>query len=217
MEQLCTLYPALFVAMGARPVREGRMTLDMTVKATDLAIVFATLLGPILAVQAQKWLERRRERNARRLALFRTLMATRAARLAPDHVRALNGIPLEFYGTKKRLKRIRDAWKVYFAHLSSQHAPENAQSWQQKSDDLFLDLLRELADFLGYDEFNPVELGKEVYSPQAHLALEADNLAIRQGLAALLKGQFALPIEQRIGPLDPAAQKLLADLGGKKR
>ena len=144
-------------------------------------------------------------------------MATRAARLAPDHVRALNGIPLEFYGTSKRLKRVRNVWKVYFAHLSSQQTPENAQSWQQKSDDLFLDLLKELADFLGYDEFNAVELGKEVYSPQAHVAVEADNVAIRQGLAAILRGQSALPIEQRFGPLDADAQKLLQDELRKKK
>jgi hypothetical protein len=48
----------------------------------DLAIVFATLLGPILAVQAQKFVEQRREQNHRRVAIFRALMMTRAAVLS---------------------------------------------------------------------------------------------------------------------------------------
>jgi hypothetical protein len=34
-------------------------TIDWTIKATDIAIVFATITGPVLAVQAQMWLEGR--------------------------------------------------------------------------------------------------------------------------------------------------------------
>ncbi len=35
--------------------------MDWSVKVTDLAIIVATLLGPVFAVQAQVWLERGRE------------------------------------------------------------------------------------------------------------------------------------------------------------
>lgn len=41
------------------------------IKPADAAIVFATLVGPILAVQAQKWLERRRIVDDRRREIFR--------------------------------------------------------------------------------------------------------------------------------------------------
>ena len=61
------------------------MTFDWNFKITDIAIVFATLFGPILAVQAQKWLERNREIKQRRAWIFRTLMATRATTLSPVH------------------------------------------------------------------------------------------------------------------------------------
>ena len=59
------------------------MTIDWTFKGADIAIVVATLLGPVLAVQAQKWLERGREITQRRAWIFRTLMATRATNLSP--------------------------------------------------------------------------------------------------------------------------------------
>ena len=80
------------------------MNWDLTIKTTDVAIIIATILGPILAVQAQKWLERERAIRDRRNAIFRTLMATRAAMLSPGHVEAFNAVPVDFYGAKGELK-----------------------------------------------------------------------------------------------------------------
>jgi hypothetical protein len=85
------------------------MTIDWTFRMGEAAIVFATLLGPVLAVQAQKWIERARERKQRKIGIFRTLMATRAAFLSPAHVEALNAVPIEFYGNRK----IVNSWKEY--------------------------------------------------------------------------------------------------------
>lgn len=93
------------------------MIFDWNIKITDVAIVFATILGPVLAVQAQKWLERNREVKQRRAWIFRMLMATRATTLSPKHVEALNAIPIEFYGKDKRLKAIINKWKTYLDHL----------------------------------------------------------------------------------------------------
>ena len=76
------------------------MTFDWNIKITDIAIVFAT----ILAVQAQKYLEKGGEIKQRRAWLFRTLMATRATTLSPAHVEALNAVPIEFYGKDQKLK-----------------------------------------------------------------------------------------------------------------
>lgn len=63
------------------------MTWETGIRWADVAIIFATLPGPIFAVQAQKWLERRRVEKEHRLAIFRTLMATRAAVLSSEHVK----------------------------------------------------------------------------------------------------------------------------------
>jgi hypothetical protein len=80
------------------------MNADWTVKFTDVLIITATFLGPIMAVQIQKLLERKRETTLARTRLFKTLMATRAMNMSPAHVEALNAVPIEFYGDKGQLK-----------------------------------------------------------------------------------------------------------------
>jgi len=50
---------------------------------SDWAIICATLLGPILAVQAQKWVERATE-SRRRKWIFETIMANRATRVKEE-------------------------------------------------------------------------------------------------------------------------------------
>jgi hypothetical protein len=92
------------------------MTIDWTFRIGEIAIMFATVMGPILAVQAQKIIERHREKRHRQIWIFRTLMATRAAALSAGHVEALNAVPIEFYRTKK----IVDSWKEYLDYLSQQ-------------------------------------------------------------------------------------------------
>lgn len=64
----------------------------------DIIMTSAVILGPILAVQAQKVIEKFQETRKRRMALFKTLMSTRAERLNRDHVQALNMIDIDFYG-----------------------------------------------------------------------------------------------------------------------
>jgi hypothetical protein len=179
------------------------MIFDWTIKITDIAIVFATILGPIFAVQAQKYLEKGREIKQRRAWLFRTLMATRATTLSPTHVEALNAIPIEFYGNDKGLKTIIDKWKTYLNHLCKDTA---ASGWGEKRVELFVDLLQSMADFLGY-EFNTVEITNEIYHPKGHEGIETDQEMIRRGLALLLSGKLALPMEVRSFPSDPAALK----------
>ena len=177
------------------------MIFDWTFKITDIAIVFATIGGPILAVQAQKWLEKEREVKQRRALIFRTLMATRATTLSPTHVEALNAVPIEFYGNSKALKAIINKWKTYLDHL---YKDAGAQGWEEKRSELLVELIHEMAEFLGY-EFNTVEIAKEVYIPQGHAWIQTDQDIIRKGLALLLSGQLALPMEVKSFPTDQTA------------
>lgn len=180
------------------------MTIEWTWKVTDVAIIAATLLGPVFAVQAQKWLERGRAIRDRRMWIFRVLMSTRAARLSSNHVEALNAVPIEFYGTDKRLRAISDAWKSYFDHLSTE-AP-NQDLWNQKWNDLFVDLLHLISQFLGY-EFSRVEIAKEIYAPKGHAAIESDQDIIRRGLAGMFAGKFAIPMDLKSFPVTPEAAR----------
>jgi hypothetical protein len=179
------------------------MNFDWTIKIADVAIIFATILGPIFAVQAQKFLEKGREVKQRRAWLFRTLMATRATTLSSSHVEALNAVPIEFYGKDKKLKEIINKWKAYLDHL---HKDTEASGWDEKRQELLVDLLHTMAIFLGY-EFNTVEIANEIYSPKGHAWIETDQEIIRKGLARLLSGQLALPMEVKSFPSDPAALK----------
>lgn len=174
------------------------MTFDWTIKITDIAIVFATIGGPILAVQAQKWLEKGREIKQRRALIFRTLMATRATTLSQAHVEALNAVPIEFYGNEKALKVIINKWKIYLDHL---HKDTTVPEWETKRAGLLVELIHEMAEYLGY-EFNTVEIANEVYIPQGHAWIQSDQDLIRRGLALLLSGQLALPMDVRSLPTD---------------
>src|SRR5882672_3424001 len=108
----------------------------------SLALIFATLVGPLLAVQAQKYLERWRAETERRKQIFKTLMATRASRLAPVHIESLNLIDIEFPAARSRFKRVRSAWKAYLTHLGESAPDAPAQPvFFAKREELFTDLL----------------------------------------------------------------------------
>ena len=186
------------------------MNWDLTIKLTDIAIVLAALLGPVLAVQAQKWLERRRDVKERQLAIFRTLMATRNAMLSPQHVEALNAVPVEFYGSTGKLRQINDARKLYLDHHTAD-VPAN-DVWMQKRIDLFQDMLHQMSQFLGYS-FSKAQLARDLYSPRAHGDLEAEQTIIRQGLVGLFRGEIALPLAVKELPTaDPGSAELQAAL-----
>lgn len=181
------------------------------------AVVAATLLSPILAVQVQKWLEPRREQQQRRRRIFATLMATRATKVAESHVQALNAVPVEFYGSSRPLRDITEAWKLYLDHLNKRGDADKA--WGEKGEDLFVAMLGAMSNFLGY-HFDPVELRREAYLPRGHAEAWNDQEVIRRGLVSVLSGERPLPMAVHIDEEALAAQKriqaaLLAWLNGE--
>ena len=70
------------------------------VEKLDLVILSLTIIaivaGPIIAVWMTRRADERRQAYFRRLEVYRNLMLTRSVRIAPDHVRALNLVPVEF-------------------------------------------------------------------------------------------------------------------------
>lgn len=176
---------------------------------SDGLIIAATLLGPVLAVQAQKFLERRSEVQGRKKVVFEMLMATRGARLAQEHVRALNMIEVTFYGKSEaeRTSRERDvlaAWREYLDFLSdgAEMAPEVAGA---RRDELFVNLLEKMATDLGY-QFDRVQLRKGAYFPVAHGRQETRNEELRDAAIAVFSGDRTLKVAVFDGlPVVPAA------------
>jgi len=189
-------------------------------KASDWAIVFATLIGPVLAVQAQKWVERWRERKARKFSVFSTLMSTRAARLSPEHVRGLNAIDLVFFGTRRvginwrsrSEQNVLDKWKEYLDDLTEpwdQNA--NNEARLVRRGDLFIGLLEAIAADVGY-QFDRVHLSKGGYYPFAHGNEVAEQQQLRQLAIEVFSGRRNMKMDVEHLPSNPEAVELLMEL-----
>ncbi|MDX1949989.1 MAG: DUF6680 family protein [Rickettsiales bacterium] len=161
---------------------------DITI--SDSLIILATFLGPIVAIQVQKFIEKLKEGKNRKLWLFHTLMATRANRVSDRHVEALNMIEIEYHNDKKA-KKIIDAWREYHSLLNDRGM--DIKQWTQKQNELFVNLLYEMSQFLGYS-YNRVEIQKGCYSPEAHGEREAIQTIISRGFADIFIGKKTFPI-----------------------
>src|ERR1700722_1289568 len=149
----------------------------MTITFTNVS------LGPVLAVQAQKWIERSRENRARKLNIFHTLMATRGLKAASfEHVQALNSIDIVFDGKNAKEKKIILALGEYLDHLNDfpQDNDEHGQRrWNERTTDLLISLLQAIGISFGYD-FTTVQLKRGVYYPRGHDEEIIARIALRQ-------------------------------------
>lgn len=146
---------------------------------SDWLLISSTLLGPILAVQAQKWVERATESRRRRRWIFDTIMSNRATRLADENIRALNAIDLEY---RPRLfpsgkdRAVVSAWRSLFGELTQglrDAGPDpNAaaiNAWNERCREHYVRLEGAMSAALGFD-FTDEELRRGIYYPQAHSA-----------------------------------------------
>lgn len=154
--------------------------------------IAAVIIGPILALWAQRWSERRREQRTRKLWLFRELMATRTIRLSGRHVEALNLIDLEFDPREKADAKVLNAWKMYLDILSDTPRDDAQRAARfERREECFIDLIWEIGKYLGFS-FDKVAIKRNAYSPIAHGELEDDQRLIRKGIVELLTGKRAL-------------------------
>jgi len=132
-------------------------------------------------------------------------MNTRVGTLTVEHVNALNAVPLEFH----RDKAIMQSWRTYLDHLNHQNAA--LETWGVRRVELYTDLLEKMAKTLNYG-FDPLQLKNEIYAPRGHFEIENDQEVIRRGVAALMKGETALPLDVRSIAQDPEAAARAAAL-----
>lgn len=154
----------------------------------DWAVVFATLIGPILAVWASEWRQQRRALHERKEWVFRTLMSTRAARLRIEHVAAINQIDFAF--PRQSCAAFQDGWGLYRQHL--RHADSIStdeavrRAWQSKANDLPADLLHQMAIDLKVP-FSKSEITDNSYYPDAYVTDELMQQETRHLLLQVLK------------------------------
>jgi hypothetical protein len=160
--------------------------------------VWATYKAPVHALDVQTKLDEAKERGARKLGIFKTLMANRATRLNPNFVQALNMIDMEF--TQDSDKDVRDAWKELLDHYSDWGAkPQDKRKTDddadiKKSTELLAELLARMSKAVGYS-FDKVTIKKGIYYPEGLSNVEQEQHAVRRAMLNLLSGQGAkLPV-----------------------
>lgn len=160
--------------------------------------VVPTLLGPILAVLATRYLDRKREVRDRKVDVFRTLMKTRRLRLSAEHVTALNLIEIEFYGNLE----VTTAAKNYLDHLAAK-MPDD-QKERDKHFELQIQLLAKLlhamAKTLNFKNIEQIDIMNGGYSPQGWADIEQQQHVLRFLLIDMLNGNRGIPISPIVNP-----------------
>lgn len=162
----------------------------------EIIMIVAIFSGPFAAVLVTEWMRRSHESRDRKVELFRDLMSTRAATLAPSHVEALNLIDIEFDSKNKSEKAVLEAWKLYHSHLGDRSYEDN-EAWRKRTDHLFVDLLHAMSQCLNYP-FDKAHIQNSSYYPRGYGEIELDQIKTRQGLADLLEGKSALNVISHI-------------------
>lgn len=161
---------------------------------TDVILVLATFAGGLFAVGLQRWLEKRNEKGKRQAEVFEALMTTRATRLAPRHVEALNSIPIVFYGKGRSLQQIREDWNDYLKLLGdNDFRGRSPEAWAGAQIPKLVAILHAISQHLGFS-FTKQEIENGIYAPEGHFAIEAAQRSVLWGMARILEGQGSFPI-----------------------
>lgn len=157
----------------------------------NIIMTAAVFLGPVVAVQITRFLDNLKERRERRLAIFKTLMATRGVNLSYNHVECLNRIDLEFNDRNKKDKKVIAAWKAYIDLLSDRSLP--VEQWVTRRVDLLVELLHTMADTLDY-EFDKTHIKNSAYSPQLYGDIDSFNTELREAVRGVIAGVRDIPV-----------------------
>ncbi|KOR22784.1 DUF6680 family protein [Burkholderia cenocepacia] len=174
--------------------------------AADWVIACATLLGPVLGIQIQKYLDKRGERNRRQVEVYRTLMMNRMTSNSPPFVNALNAVPLEFHDNDA----VMNSWRDLLMHLNTD-AQAQPEVWGQRRITLLIELLKAMGTSLHYG-FRDAELQAHAYLPNWQVSLMNDQELLRKGIVDLIKGEATIPMSIDKFPTDPEMMKRTAEV-----
>jgi hypothetical protein len=169
--------------------------------STDWAVIFATVVGPILAVYAADIRADRKSQRNRQEWVFRSLMTTRSVRLHRDHIQALNHIDFAFPAAK--YPDVSDSWGLYLAHLNKNQGEteDSIGRWSEEADNLLADLIHLMAKELKIP-FSKTQIKQPSYYPKGHAVSEELQNELRIFALAVLK--HGRPINIR--PIPPEQQ-----------
>lgn len=158
--------------------------------------IVAIIAGPLLAFEAQRIRDNRREQRVRKLEIFRKLIMTLKVPLAASHVDALNSIHVEFYKDEKVL----DAWRLYASHLNQRVPQADGARWVERKFDLLVELVYLIGQSLGYTRIDRAALRDNTYVPKGYGDVESEWETIRKAWLDVLNGMRPLSMTM-VGPV----------------
>ncbi|MEN7343758.1 MAG: DUF6680 family protein [Pseudomonadota bacterium] len=167
--------------------------------------LIAIVVGPIIALQLQRFLDKRARSEQTKDALFFTMMSNRGNRLSIAWVESLNSIDYVFAGKRtwsgqrqtKREKNVVDKWQVLrqrFNEPQSKSTGTEFQAWLERQQKAVIDLLVAMAEERGY-YFPTTEIDTGAYSPTGHADFEREQAQIRKALATSLSEGLGIPVQ----------------------
>ena len=188
-----------YIATAAQSAPAPAVASSITI--SDGLIILATILGPVLAVQAQKWVERARRTGDMRTWIFTTLMNTRSTRMSNAHIEALNSITIAFNDggrrwRSKKCETVLNKWREYLTHLS-QPVPDNDADFAAQSArgaEIFTNLIEALALERGFD-VDRAEIIAGAYHPRGFVQSEQQRNDAFERILEILRGEKGLRVE----------------------
>lgn len=174
---------------------------------SDILSIVAIIFGPVVAVVITRLMDDRNAAKGRRYQVFRDLMRTRAAKLSPAHVDALNLVEIEF----NKFPRVTGAWHRYMENLAAANPiDENERSnFNVRREQLFIKLIQEVAKQSGLRTVDITDVMTSNYYPVGWQTEQQEQQQIRQSLIQVLAGNRPLSIKafdntKWAGPYPPA-------------
>jgi hypothetical protein len=158
------------------------------IKLEGWQTIIAIILGPLLAFGVQRWRDALREQRNKRLDILRRLLLTLKVPMAPNHVDAINSIPLEFHSSSA----VMEAWRLYTSHLNERQSDRKA--WGAKKFDLLVDLVYQIAQQMNYSHIDKALLRDSLYVPQGYQDAEEELRLMRGAWLQVLQGKRPLPM-----------------------
>lgn len=166
--------------------------------------VAAIILGPIVAVSAQLWIQARKAKRDLKLWVFNTLMGYRSTIVNPNFVQAFNLVDVVFYkNTEVRSKR-KEFLDVVTATAGANLTPQQVE----KCKDLVAEMLAKMGSELGFD-FDHTQIKDTGYYPMAFEKLDVAAFELRQKGLAVLEGKanIGVVIRDEAPAAAPAAKE----------
>jgi hypothetical protein len=178
----------------------------MNLTLVDILTIIAIVVGPIAAVVITRLMDARSSAYSRKYQIFGDLIRTRAAKISPEHVSALNLVEIEF----NRSARVKSAWDRYMENLSSDTPTDQSafNSFILRRDQLFIKLVQEIANDIGFKHVDITDMMTSNYYPRGWQNAEDEQRQLRQLLIGVFSGTRPIPIKfqdnsQWNGPFPP--------------